>query len=98
MCRVLLRFSCNRGALEPSARAGSAAIAGGHCDKFHQVESDVFVAACSGRRALCFIHLKVSPSEMWMSSMIAKLGGISRQLSAIRKIRYVCRGAHIIIM
>src|SRR6266480_897671 len=98
MCRVLLRLGRGRGALEPSTRASSAAIAGGHCNKFHQVESDVFVAARSCGCALCFIHLKISPSEMWMSSMIAKLGGTSRQLSAIRKIRYVCRGAHIIIM
>src|SRR5438270_13707757 len=98
MCGVVLWFGCGSGTLETGTRAGGAAIASGHRDKFHQVESDVFVAACSGRRALCFIHLKMSPSEMWMSSMIAKLCAISLQLSAMRKVGSFCRGAHIMIM
>src|SRR5207245_10486596 len=72
MCRVLFRFSCSSGALEPGARASSAAITGGHCDKFHQVESDIFVAPRSRRRALCFVHENLSV-EMGMNSIIAKL-------------------------
>src|SRR5947207_646142 len=77
MCSVFLGLGCRSGPLETCAGAGSAAIARGHRNKFHEVESDVLIAARSCRGALCFVH-EVSPKKVSMNLMIAKLGATSR--------------------
>ena len=95
MRRILLRLRGSGRALKPSARAGGAAIAGRHGNKFHKVESDIFVAARSCACALCFVHENLSVNTRMNSDDSKAVGRqlLGLALSHLRETRKRSDGA-----
>jgi hypothetical protein len=82
MAGVFVRLCCCANALKAGTRASSATVASGHRDKFHQIQRNIFVAACSCRKRGLLVH-ENSPLLQILNLMIAKLSAVSHQMSAL---------------